>query len=245
MQNVVIVGATSAMAEAVARQYAKRGATLYLAARNVTRLSAIADDLRVRGAAAVHIAEFRAENREGHGPLVNDAWQRLGRVDIALIAHGVLPDQAACEASTETAIASLEVNAISAASLLGCLADRFQAQRSGTIGVISSVAGDRGRKSNYVYGAAKALVDAYASGLRHRLHAHNVQVTLIKPGFVDTPMTAHFSKGLLWASSETAGRLIVRALDRRASTVYVPWFWRWIMLVVKSLPEWVFVRTGL
>jgi short-subunit dehydrogenase len=107
------------------------------------------------------------------------------------------------------------------------------------------VAGDRGRKSNYTYGAAKAFLNAYASGLRHRLHGRNVDVTLIKPGFVDTPMTAEFAKGPLWTSAGEAGLHIVRALDRKASAAYVPWFWRWIMLVVRLLPERVFLRTRL
>jgi short-subunit dehydrogenase len=233
------------MAEAAARCYARRGDTLYLAARDLTRLGAIADDLRVRGAAAVHVAEFRAEDRHGHEPLVDAVWRELGRVDVALVAHGVLPDQAACDANPQVAISTFETNAISVASIVGWLANRFEAQGSGTLGVVSSVAGDRGRKSNYVYGAAKGFVSVYADGLRHRLHGRNIRVTLIKPGFVDTPMTAHFPKGLLWISADEAGRLIVRALDRGAATVFVPWFWRYIMWVVRSLPERVFLRTQL
>ena len=243
--NVLIFGATSGMAEAAARRYAKRGDTLYLVARDATRLGAVADDLRVRGAAAVHIAEFRAEDRESHAQIVAAAWQRLGRVDIVLVAHGVLPDHAACVSNPAVAIASLETNAVSVASILGWIANRLDAQGSGTLGVVSSVAGDRGRKSNYVYGASKAFVSAYASGLRHRLHERNVRVTLIKPGLVDTPMTAHLPKGFLWISADKAGQLIVRALDRGAGTVYVPGFWRYIMWIITSLPEGVFVRTQL
>lgn len=239
------MGATSGMAEAVARRYAKRGDMLYLLARNLVRTGAMADDLRVRGAAAVHIAAFRAEDRASHGQLVAAAWRELGHVDVALVAHGVLPEQADCDSDPEVATASLETNVLGVASILGWLANRFEAQGFGTLGVVSSVAGDRGRKSNYVYGAAKAFANAYASGLRHRLYERNVHVTLIKPGFVDTPMTAHLSKGLLWISADEAGRLILRALDRGAGTVYVPGFWRWIMWIVRSLPEWVFVRTKL
>jgi short-subunit dehydrogenase len=245
VRNILIVGATSAMAESAARRYAERGDTLYLVARDASRLAAIADDLRVRGAAAVYTAPFRAEEYAAHGPLVEDVWRELGKVDVALVAHGVLPDQAACDRDPQTAIASLEPNAISVASILGWLANRFEAQGHGTIGIVSSVAGDRGRKSNYVYGAAKALVSTYANGLRHRLHDRNVRVTLIKPGFVTSPMTAKFPKGPLWISADQAGRLIVRAMDRGVSTAYVPGFWRWIMVVVRALPERLFLRTNL
>jgi len=243
--NIAIFGATSGIAECVGREYAKRGDCLYIVARDTQRLDAIARDLRVRGAAAVHTSGFRAEDRKSHGQLVADIWQALGQVDVALVAHGILPNQEACESDPDVALTSLETNAISVASILGWIANRFQAQGSGTIAVISSVAGERGRSSNYVYGAAKALVDAYASGLRHRLYKSNVKVTLIKPGFVDTRMTAHLSKGPLWVSADRAGRLIVRAVDRGRSTAYVPAFWRYIMWVVRSLPERIFLRTNL
>jgi short-subunit dehydrogenase len=233
------------MAEAAARQYARRGDTLYLLARNLVRLDAIADDLRVRGAAAVHTAEFLAERREQHQEIVAAVWQELGRLDVAIVAYGVLPDQAACDSDPEIAIGSVETNAVSVASILGWLAKRFASQGSGTIAVISSVAGDRGRQSNYVYGAAKAFVSTYASGLRHRLHQHKVGVTLVKPGLVDTPMTAHLRKGLLWTSADAAGRRIVRAIDRGSRTVYVPGFWRYIMWIIRAVPEFVFVRTKL
>jgi short-subunit dehydrogenase len=243
--NVLIVGATSGIAEATARQYARRGDTLYLLARDTARVGAIASDLRVRGAAAVHTAQFQAEAHAQHEEQVAAVWHLLGHLDIALIAHGVLPDQAACDTDPALAIDSFETNAVSVASILGWLAVRFATQGSGTIAVISSVAGDRGRKSNYVYGAAKAFVTTYVSGLRHRLHGRNVRVTLIKPGFVDTRMTAHLPKGLLWTSAETAGRCIVRGVDRGATTVYVPGFWRYIMWIVRAMPEFVFVRTSL
>lgn len=245
MQTVLIIGATSAMAEAVARIYATRRARLYLIARDQGRLEAIANDLKVRGAEAVYTAVFTAEDRAGHQALIADAWRCLDRVDVALVAHGVLPDQRQCDANPTDAAVSVDVNATSVASLGGWIALRLEAQGSGRLGIISSVAGDRGRQSNYTYGAAKAFVSTYASGLRHRLVSRNVGVTLIKPGFVDSPMTAGFPKGRLWTSPAKAGLIIVSALDKGARVVYVPSFWRWIMLVVRLLPEWLFLRTRL
>lgn len=245
MKNVLIVGATSAIAEAAARLYAARGDRLYLVARDPRRLEALASDLRIRGAKAIHTALFAAEDWHEHEALVDAVWERLGHLDVALIAHGVLSDQEACDADPCAAAASVDVNASSIASIAGWIARRLEAQGSGQLGIISSVAGDRGRRSNYTYGAAKAFVSAYASGLRHRLHSKNVGVTLIKPGFVDTPMTASFEKGPLWTSAGEAGARIVKALDGRAYTVYVPAFWRWIMLVVRLLPERIFLRTRL
>jgi decaprenylphospho-beta-D-erythro-pentofuranosid-2-ulose 2-reductase len=131
------------------------------------------------------------------------------------------------------------------AALLTHVAARFAPRRAGSIVVISSVAGDRGRQSNYVYGAAKALVTAFTSGLRQRLHKSGVAVITVKPGFVDTPMTATFRKGLLWAKPEQIAAGIVRALDRSAGVVYLPAFWRPVMLIIRSIPERVFQRLQL
>jgi decaprenylphospho-beta-D-erythro-pentofuranosid-2-ulose 2-reductase len=162
-----------------------------------------------------------------------------------LIAHGTLPDQGKCESTPDYALAQFNVNASATIGLLTRLAPRMAAQQQGSLAVISSVAGDRGRASNYLYCSAKAAVSAYLSGLRQRLSHEGVNVLTVKPGFVDTPMTSAFKKGLLWASPDQVARGIVRAIDRRRSVVYVPWFWAGIMLVIKHIPEFVFRRIRL
>jgi len=240
--KILIVGATSAIAEATARRYAARGDQLFLAGRNAPRLEAIAADLRVRGAGQVALAVLDCNDFERHAPLLDQAEQVLGGLDIALIAHGTLPDQQQVQDSVALSQQELRSNGLSVVALCTLLAPRFEQRRAGAIAVISSVAGDRGRATNYVYGAAKAMVSTYLSGLRQRLARSGVQVLTIKPGFVDTPMTRDFPKGPLWASADAVAAGIVRALDRRDSVVYLPGFWRLIMWIIRSLPERVFVR---
>lgn len=245
MQTVLIIGATSAIAEACARRYATLGATLFLTGRSSARLQIIADDLCVRGAAAVHVALLDVTDDGAQESVIDAAWATLVRVDVVLIAHGTLPDQARCESSPAYALAEFNTNASATLALLTRLAPKMAAQRQGTIAVISSVAGDRGRASNFLYGSAKAAISTYLSGLRQRLSREGVNVLTIKPGFVDTPMTREFKKGPLWASPDRVASGIVRAIDRRRSVVYVPWFWAGIMLVIKHIPEFVFRRIKL
>jgi decaprenylphospho-beta-D-erythro-pentofuranosid-2-ulose 2-reductase len=243
--NVLLIGATSAIAESFARRMAARGATLLLAGRDGARLDAIAADLRVRGATAVRTALLDVTRLDQHERIVDEARQALGRIDVAVLAHGTLPDQRACEASPAQTVAEMNTNFIGTVSLLTVLANVMHAQRGGTIAVVTSVAGDRGRRSNYVYGAAKGGVSRFLQGLRHRLRAVGVRVIDVKPGFVDTPMTRDFPKGRLWATPARVARDIERAIDRGSDEIYTPWFWRWIMLVVRLLPNALFHRTAL
>jgi short-subunit dehydrogenase len=241
----LIIGATSAIAEATARILAERGDALYLVARNQARLAAIAADLSVRGSPRVGSEVLDANDFASHEPMLARAETFLAGCDTVLVAHGTLSDQKACEASVELTLQEINTNALSVVALLTRIANRFAQQRAGTIAVISSVAGDRGRGSNYVYGSAKALVTAFLSGLGQRLVKCGVKVVTIKPGFVDTPMTAAFAKGPLWARPERVAQGIVRALDQRGGTIYLPGFWRAIMLVIRALPESLFLRLSL
>ena len=245
MRKVLIVGATSAIAEAAARLLAERGATLYLVARNEERLSAIAADLLVRGSPRVGCEALDANDFAAHEAMLARAESFLAGYDTVLIAHGTLSDQKACENSVDLTLREMSTNALSVVALLTPIANQLAQRRAGTIAVISSVAGDRGRGSNYVYGSAKALVTAFLSGLRQRLAKCGVNVVTIKPGFVDTPMTAAFAKGLLWARPESIARGIVRAIDRRGDTVYLPFFWRPIMWIIRAIPERLFLRLSL
>jgi decaprenylphospho-beta-D-erythro-pentofuranosid-2-ulose 2-reductase len=245
MRRIVILGATSAIAEATARVFAKRGDALFLVGRSTERLRAIADDLRLRGAAAAEVHTQDLNDVSSHERLLSIADEKLGGLDTALIAYGTLPDQALCEKSIDALVRDFQTNAVSIMSLCTLLANLFEAKQRGVIGVISSVAGDRGRKSNYVYGSAKAAVSVFTSGLRQRLYQKGVQVVTIKPGFVDTPMTAAFKKGPLWASPDSVGKQIARALVRGTPVLYTPGFWRPVMWIVRSIPETMFRRLSM
>jgi decaprenylphospho-beta-D-erythro-pentofuranosid-2-ulose 2-reductase len=245
MQRILIVGATSAIAEATARLFAARGDALFLAGRDDSRLRAIAADLSVRGAKLAETAMFDARAYDRAAVLLRTATERLGGLDAALIAHGTLSDQSACQQSIDRLREEFDVNALSVMALCTELANQFEAQGHGVIAVISSVAGDRGRQSNYVYGTAKAAVTAFTSGLRQRLYPKGVRVVTIKPGFVSTPMTAAFKKGALWASPASVAADIARAMDAGTAVIYTPGFWRPIMWIIRSVPETIFRRLKL
>ncbi|MFH1493844.1 MAG: SDR family oxidoreductase [Pseudomonadota bacterium] len=245
MQKILIIGATSAIAEATARLFALKGARLYLLARNQERLESLAGDLKIRGAASVDYAAFDANDFSCHEAAINQAIEKMEGIDVVLIAHGTLGDQNACEKSFDLTLRELNTNAISAISLLTHLANHFEAQRHGTIAVISSVAGDRGRQSNYVYAAAKGAVTVFLQGLRNRLCKSNINVLTVKPGFVDTPMTAAFKKGPLWATPEAIAIGIERAITKRKDIVYLPFWWRFIMQIITHIPERIFKRLSL
>ena len=245
MDNALIVGATSAMATAVARRLAATGASLALLARNADRLDTLAADLEVRGAARVSRHTFDALAPDEHAAAIEAAFDALGQVDLALVCHGSLPDQQACQDDAGTALRELAINGGSAVGVLTHIASRMERQGSGTIAAITSVAGDRGRQSNYLYGAAKGMVSRFLQGLRNRLYASGVNVIDIKPGFVDTPMTAEFDKGPLWAAPDKVAADIIRAVEKGRHTVYTPWFWRYIMLVIRAIPDPVFRRLKL
>ena len=248
LNRVVIFGATSAIAEHTARILVARGASLYCVGRTPDKLSALLADLKVRAGAGQRIEGASADLTDSHGHrrLIEQAEAAIGDFDAVLIAHGRLPDQKACEADPTLAREEIEINAISVIGLLTLLANRFEGRQSGTIAVISSVAGDRGRQSNYVYGAAKGMVSLFTEGLHNRLLRSNVDVVTIKPGFVDTPMTENFQKGgALWSSPVTIANGIVAAMKSGSGVVYLPKYWYLIMAIIKHIPTWFFKRLSL
>ena len=245
-QKIIIVGAASTIAEAVARQLAVKGVDFFLVARDATKLEAVSCDLYARGARQV--SSFVMDARDTHliPEMLDAAGQALGTFDLALVAHGTLPDQTRSETHLAYAVGEFRSNAESAITCLLGLAQRFEAQGKGTIAVIGSVAGDRGRSSNYLYGSAKAAIEAFASGLRVRLFKTGVHLLLIKPGFVLTAMTAELKlPALLTASPERVAKDICRAVDRRADVLYTPWFWGVIMWAVRRIPSSLFKRMRL
>jgi decaprenylphospho-beta-D-erythro-pentofuranosid-2-ulose 2-reductase len=239
MEHVLIFGATSAIAAEAAEVYAARGDRLHLVGRNPAKLAAVA--ARCAGArTATTAADFaKVEDNES---LVERVISELGRVDVVLVAHGDLGDQIASERSFEEAERTLRVNFTSVVSLLIPVANHMEAARHGRIGVITSVAGDRGRPRNYTYGAAKGALHVYLQGLRTRLYPAGVSVTTLKLGPVDTPMTRDHAKHALFGDAKRVGRDIVRAIDARSAEAYVPAVWRAIMAGVRATPERLFQR---
>jgi decaprenylphospho-beta-D-erythro-pentofuranosid-2-ulose 2-reductase len=245
-RTILIVGATSLIAEHCARLWAAQPARLVLAARDAGKVERIARDLRVRSPQSeVETATLDFDSPAAIDAFVGAVWSRAP-VDIALIAHGLLPDQGACQQKPELVRQALSVNAVSPALFAEALAGRMQAAGRGTVAVIGSVAGDRGRRSNYVYGAAKGLVDRYMQGLRHRFAGSAVKAVIIKPGPVDTPMTAGLQRpGIRFADPARVAGDIVRGIDAGRAVIYTPWLWRWLMMIIRHIPERIFDRLDL
>jgi len=239
MKRVVILGATSAIAQHVARLYAEQGASLFLVARNPDRLAAVAADATARGATQVETAVSDLDDFDGHPRLFDRAEAALGPPDVVLVAHGVLGSR---EAGPEEAEAILRTDLVSPTSLLLHAARRMEERRGGTLAALSSVAGDRGRTANPVYGAAKAGLTGLLSALRQRLSPAGVSVLTVKPGFVDTPMTAHIPAMPFAVGPDRVAKDIVRAIERGADVVYTPPIWRLVMLFVRLLPERIFKK---
>jgi decaprenylphospho-beta-D-erythro-pentofuranosid-2-ulose 2-reductase len=246
MKNIVIVGATSAIAQACARQWVSTGARFFLVARNGERLAQVAADLSARGAALAACCELDIDDHASHAAMLARCAAELGAPDIVLVAPGTLPDQTACQNDAALAVREFTTNAVSVIALLTPVANLLEAQRHGVLAVISSVAGERGRPSNYLYGSAKAALTAFCDGLNARLFKAGVHVVTIKPGFVATPMT-HGLKlpAALVATPERVARDIADAVARRRDVCYTPRFWSPIMAIIRALPRFLFKRASL
>jgi len=243
-EAVLILGATSAIARATAAAFAARGAALYLASRDRDELERIAADLHLRYGVEVHHGLFDAEATETHETFLRAVIKEMPDLSGVVLAFGYLGDQQAAR-NFDVGAKVIASNFTGAASILSHCANYFEPLQHGFIIGISSVAGDRGRQSNYVYGAAKGALNLYLQGLRNRLFASGVRVITIKPGFVDTAMTFGLPGLFLVASPQSIGERIVRTLDKSADVVYLPWFWRYIMLIIQHIPEPVFKRLKL
>lgn len=243
--RVLVLGATSAIARAAAAHLAQRGYDLFLAGRHAETLERNAADLRTRYGVRVDVGIFDATNASTHAAFVAEVDAKADGLMGVVLAFGVLGDQERAKEDFSAAKEVIDANFTGAVSVLTHCASVLEQRGRGFIIGISSVAADRGRQSNYVYGAAKAGLDAFLSGLRNRLHPAGVRVITVKPGFVDTPMTFGKEGMFLVASPEEVGARVVSALDGMQDVVYVPWFWQPIMRVIKSIPEGVFKRLKL
>ncbi len=239
MANVLIFGATSAIAAHVAETYAARGDRLHLVARSSEKLAAVVQRC---GATQVSSEVADLAQTENTATLVHRAVTELGTLDVVLIAQGYLSDQIETERSFEAAEYSLRINFLGVVGLLVPIANQLETQGSGRIAVITSVAGDRGRPRNYTYGTAKGALNIYLQGLRTRLYKAGVSVTTLKLGPVDTPMTRDHNKHFLFGKVPGVARDIVHAIDARKAEVYSPFIWRFIMFGVRLTPEWVIQR---
>lgn len=244
-RKILVLGATSGIAEATCRIWAAQGASLFLVARNAEKLAAVAADLRTRGASFVDTAVADLDDTEKHPQLLAHAVNSLTGMDIAYLAHGILGDQAEAERDFDAAAQILYTNLLAPVSLLTWLANYCVPRKSGVLAVISSVAGDRGRKSNYVYGASKAGLTAFLGGLRNRVDREGVTVLTIKPGPTRTAMTAGMPKSDKFADVDSVAESIVKAIDKRQDVLYVPFQWRPIMWVIRSIPERLFKKQNL
>jgi decaprenylphospho-beta-D-erythro-pentofuranosid-2-ulose 2-reductase len=245
VKHILIIGATSAIAQATARLWAMEGSNFCLIARSDEKLELLKNDLKARGAQNAISITADLSDLSTIPVLVRTAFEKIPEYDIVLLAHGTLPDQQHCQKSLESTLEAININGLSSIALLTEIANRMEILEKGTIAVITSVAGDRGRQSNYIYGAAKGMVSVFLQGLRNRLHKAGVNILDIKPGFVDTPMTAHFKKGFLWSSPDEIGNYIYKAIQKQKNLVYTPQFWRYVMLIIGSIPEFLFKRLRL
>jgi len=244
-KRVVILGATSAIARATSAALAKNGYALTLAGRDVEELARIASDLSLRHGAEVGFSEFDADRPDEHEAFVKAIIAETGGFYGVVLAFGYLGDNELAATDSAEATRIMSRNLTGAVSVLTHCAEHLRERGEGCIVGLSSVAGDRGRQSNYIYGAAKAGLSTYLQGLRNRLHPAGVRVTTVKPGFVDTAMTFGMDGLFLVASPEYVGERIARLLEKRAKVVYLPWFWRYIMWIIRCIPEFLFKRLKL
>ena len=246
--HYLILGSGSAIAAALARELAAAGKPLILAGRKLDAVNAQATDLRLRYGVPVEVIEFDALEPEKIPSFVERCCQIAdSRIEAVIACYGTMPALVPPDQMNDQIGELVQVNFTSVAQLFECFAPRLMAVKSGMLVAISSVAGDRGRQSNYLYGAAKAALTAYLAGLRNRLYSHGVHVLTVKPGFTDSPMTRGKvpAESPLLASPETVARDIVRAINRRSNVIYTPWWWRGIMAIITSIPESIFKRMKL
>jgi decaprenylphospho-beta-D-erythro-pentofuranosid-2-ulose 2-reductase len=236
-EPILILGATSAIARQVAAAFARQGHALFLAGRDAAEVERLVQDLHLRFGVEIAGGQFDAEDYQSHAGFLRHVLERTGTLHGVVVAFGYLGEREHAAGDFEECQRIIARNYTGAVSILNHCAGYFEQRRAGFIIGISSVAGDPGRQSNYVYGSAKAGFSIYLQGLRNRLFFAGVRVLTIKPGFVDTPMTFGLPRLFLAASPEAVAEGIVRALGRSSEVVYLPWFWRWVMLALKLMPD--------
>ncbi|MBM7571360.1 SDR family oxidoreductase [Aquibacillus albus] len=248
MGSILVLGANATIAQATVRKLAANGKhnQFILTSRDTSQLEVLKSDIEIRHQVDVSLKQFDALDFESHQVFFDEVVQEAGTLDGVLLMYGAMEDQKQAEHSFALARTMIDVNYTSAVSILNIAANYFEAQRSGFICAVSSVAGDRGRKSNYIYGSTKAGLSVYLQGLRNRLHESGVHVLTIKPGMVDTKMTYGVVEPTpLLADPDKVAQDIEAGIVKRREVVYTPWFWLIIMTIIKLLPEKIFKRTDI
>ncbi len=245
MLNYLIFGATSAISIELERLLAKRNANFVLVGRDPQKLAIVAADISVRQGKIAGTITSDLSEISTHDALFTEAENIFGNIDCVIIAHGTLPDNQRINPDADYAMAHFTTNASSVISLGLRAANIMERNGKGMIVVIGSVAGERGRQSNYLYGGAKGAVNTFFQGLRNRMYHKGIHVLTVKPGFVDTPMTAQMPKNFLFASPSKVAKDILRAMDKNTDVLYTPWFWRWIMIIIRLVPERIFKKLHL
>lgn len=238
-KGILILGAGSSIAKYTAQAFAKKGHPLYLAGRDLEELKRTASDLHIRFNVDVKTGYFDALKIDEHELFLQQAVKELGGIEGVLVAFGEYP-KGKKDFLEENLI--FQTNFIGACSILHHCANYFAVQESGFIIGISSVAGDRGKRSNYPYCAAKSGLNTYLQGLRQRLASHGIRVVTIKPGYVDTPMSFGLPRVFLNSSPQEVGEKIARSVERGQEIVYLPWFWRYIIGAINLIPEKIYKR---
>lgn len=246
MKNAVIFGAGSTIALKIANLLAQNGYNLILLSRNLECLELDVQNLQVMHQnVKINKLHYDAAAEVDMQGILLKITEIVPSIDLLLVAHGTLPEQELCQSSWVEEYSCLKINGLSVIQICHYFANFMSEKKHGTIAVISSVAGEKGRQSNYSYGTAKGMLNIYLQGLRNRLYKDNVHVLTILPGFVATKMTASFKKGTLWATADKVAKDIVNACLKKKNILYTPYFWRYIMLIVKTIPESIFKKMKL
>jgi short-subunit dehydrogenase len=240
MPTVIILGAGSDIGSAIANHFARKGYNIQLAARDAEKLKPLQSDIQIRYQVNCSVHSFNADEFQSHA----DFWHSLSeKPDVAIYVIGYMTENEMASNDLNQSLRTINANYTGAVSFLNIVSGNFASRGSGTIVGISSVAGDRGRQSNYIYGSAKAAFSAYLSGLRNKMFHKNVHVLTVKPGFVYTKMTEHLElPKMLTAHPNEVAQAVYKGVVKKKNVVYVKWFWRWIMLVIKLIPEGIFKK---
>ena len=246
MKKMIVLGATSAMAEAYTRLVCKKDIELILISRDTERMDALKGDYESRGSKVIACLELALDAPHNVLTFIESNKEVLQGADMLLTAAGTLPEQGLTEHDTSYLLQQFNINGLSIIAFINEFLKQKLNNEQCTIAAISSVAGDRGRQSNFLYGSAKSALSIFLEGLMHKYHGSNITIIDVKPGFVDTPMTQEFNKGVLWAKPEKIAQIIDNKVQKNKSgVVYAPWFWYWIMFIIRSVPRFVFHKTNL
>ncbi len=244
-KNIVVYGATSAICHELVKQFVQSDTRFYLVARNAKKVNDIADDLTARGATIAGTSTLDFNQPDELSGVLPKVTAALGTIDLAIVAHGSLPNQAACEQSDDSFTTSVEDNYLSTARIVLAIIKQLEQQGWGRLAVFSSVAGDRGRKSNYIYGASKAALNALLEGLKGKLVDTEISITTIKPGLIESPMTEGIATNFLWSTPAKIAPGLYKAIMTNKSIVYSPWYWALIMTIIKLLPGKIMYRLSI